>query len=323
MKSTISIIIPVYNVEKYLDYAVQSVINQTYNNLEILLVNDGSTDYSYKMCVEYAKCDNRIRVIDQNNGGLSYARNQGLKNSSGDYIFYLDSDDSIDKNTLENLYNNLIKYNADISICGYKSIFIDNTDALHNAFTSSGNIKIYNRYNLIKELLTTKNSLFIPAWNKLYKREIAIKTMFPVGRNAEDVATTYKMIYDSHTIVFEDTPYYNYSIRNNSLSQTNNFRYKDTLLALDERDAFFLQNKETELFKLSVINHLRMIIWFYTRIRKNNSAQNIEHINHLLQEFKSLYSTGYHYSRGIEKIMFKLFYYNPEFYFYLRNILRG
>ena len=117
----ISVIVPVYNVENYLPRCLDSIINQTYTNLEILLVDDGATDNSGKLCDEYAQKDNRIRVFHKENGGVSSARNMGLDNATGEYIAFVDSDDYIDKCMYEIMLNSSVQNNADIVVCGYLS----------------------------------------------------------------------------------------------------------------------------------------------------------------------------------------------------------
>ena len=122
MNPLISVIVPVYKAEKYLDKCVQSIVNQTYKNLEIILVDDGSPDNCPEMCDEWAKKDSRIKVIHKENGGVSSARNAGLDNSFGDYIGFVDSDDFIENDFYECLYDNLVENGADISFCTFKTL---------------------------------------------------------------------------------------------------------------------------------------------------------------------------------------------------------
>lgn len=119
----VTIIIPVYNVEKYLSRCLNNVINQTYSNIEIILVNDGATDNSQVICEEYKKKDDRIKLLVKENGGLSDARNYGIPYATGDYIAFIDSDDMIHTSYIEYLLNLIEKYNGDISICGYQSFY--------------------------------------------------------------------------------------------------------------------------------------------------------------------------------------------------------
>ena len=153
----ISIIIPVYNVEQYLSRCIDSVINQTYKNLEIILIDDGSTDDSGEICDEYALKDNRIKVMHKQNGGVSSARNEGLDISKGNYIGFIDSDDFIEKDMYEFLYDLLTKNNCDISCCN-KFIFKDNKFIASKSFPK-GNVLSFNEV-----LNDSKHDFYI--WNK-------------------------------------------------------------------------------------------------------------------------------------------------------------
>ena len=115
----ISIVVPVFNVEKFLKKCIESIISQSFSNFEVLLVNDGSTDGSLDICLQYTKIDDRVKVINKKNGGLSDARNAGIKYATGKYICFIDSDDFIEKEYLQKLYKNIVKYNSDVSMCEY------------------------------------------------------------------------------------------------------------------------------------------------------------------------------------------------------------
>ena len=133
MDKLVSIVVPVYNVDKYLDKCVNSIINQKYKNLEIILVDDGSTDESGKKCDLWAEKDNRIRVIHKENGGLSDARNVGIDNSKGYYISFIDSDDFIENDMIEVLLKEIKENNCDISICGYYKTYVDKDEIIDNS----------------------------------------------------------------------------------------------------------------------------------------------------------------------------------------------
>ena len=148
-KPLISIIIPVYKVEKYLEKCIKSVLSQTYKNLQIILVDDGSPDNCGNICDDYARVDNRIEVIHKANGGLSDARNVGLKAARGEYIGFVDSDDYVSNEMFENLYNTLISNDVDVSICNFY-IVIDNKNIIKNA---DNGVKIYNKLEILKEIL--------------------------------------------------------------------------------------------------------------------------------------------------------------------------
>lgn len=208
----VSVIVPVYNVEQYLDVCVNSIINQTYKNLEIILVDDGSTDASETICDEWALKDDRIKVIHKENGGLSDARNTGMRMSEGEYIFFVDSDDYIKGNAIEELVCALERDNADIviadSIC-----FNDGEDVQESAYF--GENKLYNQYQAAEHYA----SLAWSAWNKLYRRDVHISIEFPVGRIHEDEAIMFYLIANSQKILHIGQQLYYYRKRKGSITE--------------------------------------------------------------------------------------------------------
>ena len=211
-KSLISIIIPVYKVEKYLEKCIQSLINQTYENLQIILVDDGSPDNCGKICDEYAKKDHRIEVIHKSNGGLSDARNKGLEIAKGEYIGFIDSDDYIESDMYEVLYNLLKQYNADVSICNFYTVS-QGKIAIKNA---ENGIKEYNRIEILKEVLLD-NNIQSYAWNKLYKKELFDEIKYPVGKKYEDIGTTFYLLEKCNKVVVTGKPEYYYINRQDSI----------------------------------------------------------------------------------------------------------
>lgn len=210
----ISVIIPVYNVKKYLKRCLDSVINQTYKNIEIILVNDGSTDNSLKICEDYQKKDKRIIIINQKNSGLSAARNKGLDIAKGKYICFIDSDDYVTCDYVFYLYKLIKKDNFDFSACSTKLI-------INNIYTDNYDEEII--YELdpkeaLKLLLDNNNKITLSAWGKLYKKEIFKNIKYPVGKIYEDIETTGNIILNSKKIIYSTAPKYNYCIRNDSIS---------------------------------------------------------------------------------------------------------
>lgn len=185
-KEKISIIVPVYNVEKYIAECIESLINQTYHNIEIILVNDGSTDNSRSICATYAKSDNRIVILDKENGGLSSARNKGLDEADGRYVTFVDSDDYIANDMVECLYNLLVRNKADISCVGMSGVVSE---------VKTGNINDYETVEAKKaiEYILMEKNLTTSASGKLYKIELWKDIRFPYGKIFEDYATIYKV----------------------------------------------------------------------------------------------------------------------------------
>lgn len=219
----ISIIVPIYNTKKYIDRVVNRLINQTYHNLEIILVDDGSTDGSSMLCDKYKKKDNRIKVIHQKNSGVSVARNVGLKHATGEYIGFVDSDDYISLNMYETLYNNLINTNSDISVCNYLTF----KDKLPE-FDNESNIKIFDRIDALKDIISDgviTNFL----WNKLFKKEVFKNISFPLGKIYEDLYVMHRLIDNTDKICFDSKRMYGYYQRSDSyvnsysLDKNNNY----------------------------------------------------------------------------------------------------
>lgn len=209
----LTIIIPVYNVEKYVKKCLTSVINQTYKNLEIIVVDDGSTDNSGKICDEIASLDNRIQVIHKKNGGLSDARNKGLDIARGDYIGFVDSDDFIDNNMYEELLTACKKYNAEISICG-RICEKENLKEHYTLFTTQE--KIMSSEDAIKDLLL-QIDCDSAAWDKLYSAKLFNKIRYPFGVLHEDLNITSRLFALANKIVHTGKPLYHYLIRNGSI----------------------------------------------------------------------------------------------------------
>lgn len=213
----ISVIVPIYNVEKFLRKCVDSIINQTYKNIEIILVDDGSKDNCGTICDEYGKIDNRIKVIHKKNGGLSDARNAGLDMSTGECIVFVDSDDYINNTMIENLYNGINKYDADISCCA-KCLENENGMVLEiknrTAEYCISNTEAIEKFLLREEI---DNS----AWDKMYRRELFNEIRFPYGKYYEDIPTIYKLFCKANKIAHIGSVEYHYIIRNGSIINSN------------------------------------------------------------------------------------------------------
>lgn len=211
----ISVIIPVYNVEKYLPRCIDSIIGQSYQNLEIILVDDGSPDNCGRICDEYALKDNRIKVIHNKNGGVSSARNAGIDVSTGCFITFVDSDDYISENYIDILYSNLIESNSDISVINYTEIF---GEKINSKNISSGLRNVFSQHDFISLLLSKK--VICSCWGKLYKRDLFEYIRFPLGRvHAEDAWVLYKTCFKASRVVFDETVCYYYLIREGSAVQ--------------------------------------------------------------------------------------------------------
>ena len=275
----VSVIVPVYNVEKYLKQCLDSIVDQTLEDLEIVLVDDGSVDSSGTICDEYAKKDSRIEVIHKINGGLSDARNVGINRANGRYIGFVDSDDYIKEDMYEKLINLIKEYDADISICNLYDV-IDGKEYVRN---KDNGIHEYSRIDILKEILLDKN-IQSYAWNKLYKKELFDEIKYPIRKKYEDIGTTFYLFEKCNKIVVTSEPEYYYLKRADSL--VNNVT-ESTILDYTEiiiqRYLYIKQN----------IKELRKYNNYYlakTLITAHNDIENLENISEGMQQrYKKLY----------------------------------
>ena len=214
-KRTISIIVPVYNVEKHLGNCLESILNQLYSNYEVIIVNDGSTDNSTKICEEYAVRDTRIKIINKNNGGVSSARNAGLDNMVGDYFTFVDADDTIEPEFLSTLIQNAESNKADISICNYRSI--SNHLKEHYSATGKRDINAGKHFSFGDAYGET---IVVSACRKLYKTKAFSGHRFDESMHyAEDTLFSFYCLEKAEIVCYEDVFLYNYVLRSNSAMQ--------------------------------------------------------------------------------------------------------
>jgi glycosyltransferase involved in cell wall biosynthesis len=235
----ISVIVPVYKVEQYLHTCIESVLNQTYSNWELILVDDGSPDNCPQICDEYAAKDIRIKVIHKKNGGLSSARNAGLDIAKGDHMSFLDSDDFWSKDYLTILLNLCIKYDADIVQCG----FIRGTETVFPNITIGKGIKTFDNHSIF-----LKGYAKIIVCAKLYRKCLISEIRMPEGKINEDDFTTWKFYYRAKKILVTNQSLYYYTVNENSImaSQSKMPRL-DFIEAYKERIEFFQKNRVKDL----------------------------------------------------------------------------
>jgi glycosyltransferase involved in cell wall biosynthesis len=209
----LSIIVPVYNVELYLPKCLDSIINQTFTDFELILVNDGSTDSSVDICCNYIQKDSRIVLLDKENGGLSSARNLGLSNAKGQYVAFVDSDDWIDLSMYNSMISALEEMNADIVICGQKVVNMNGSLDVINTIEDS---VLYSEEEATK-LILKDEKIFSFAWDKVYRKELFNNIRYPEGRIYEDTATTYKLFHRTKSVYHINEAYYYYVRRQGSI----------------------------------------------------------------------------------------------------------
>jgi len=226
----ISIIIPIYNLENYISKCLDSIIMQSYKNIEIIIVNDGSTDKSADICEAYAKKDSRIKVIHQANQGPSVARNTGISVANGNYISFIDADDWIEPDMIEVLYENAYKYNSDISVCNINYVTINGDIILSRDGKSpfniynftDDNIVILEGYEKMIKYISQNVNLF---WNKLYKKHLFDSVTLPHNNKIhQDVLPTWQLVDKANRMVMSPLCKYNYLSREGSLSKVSYFK---------------------------------------------------------------------------------------------------
>lgn len=226
----ISIIVPVYNVEKYLNKCVDSILNQTFKEFELILVDDGSPDNSGAICDQYAEKDSRVTVIHKENGGLSDARNAGIEVAQGKYLGFIDSDDYIAEDMYDILYQNIKKYNADISSVELISVYNDH----FKLKDYSPEIKVLNQEQAMQVVLEG-TEFYAYAWNKLYNRNLFSEIRFPKGKTFEDAFIIMKILKRANKVVVSNLEKYFYVKRQNSImSSTFSKKTFDVIEAWEE-----------------------------------------------------------------------------------------
>ena len=239
----ISIIIPVYKVERYINRCIDSVLNQTYKKLEIILVDDGSPDQCPKICDNYAKIDKRIKVIHKKNGGLSDARNAGINIANGKYISFIDSDDWVEKDYIQKMYDMLKKYNLQLVI---GDVLVQYDSGL-NIDYSKNKQYVISKEKEFEKMLYGIRDLDNGAWCKLYSKELFNKIRYPVGMLYEDTATTYKLIDQTKSIGICSFALYHYMKRVDSITECEFNEKKLTLIDVTEEMTRFLERKYPSL----------------------------------------------------------------------------
>lgn len=276
----ISIIVPVYKVEQYLERCVNSLTNQTYKNIEIILVDDGSPDQCPQMCDGYAGEDSRIKVIHKKNGGLSDARNAGLDAATGEYIAFVDSDDWVEPDFIEQLYVNAKKEDADISIIGCTLVW---DDGRRKPVSNDKGYYVFDNEKAIREMLAQRK-FGCMVCQKMYRKQIFDTVRFPVGKLYEDVAVSMPTFLKARKVVFSGNYGYNYYQRNDSIVNSK----------FDERKLYFLEccqniikysDKHEKMYDTEAhIFYLRALMMFALTLYQN--SENEKNTEYIEQEIK-------------------------------------
>lgn len=239
MEPLISVIVPIYKVEKYLDKCINSIVDQTYNNLEIILVDDGSPDRCPAMCDDWAKKDSRIKVIHKENGGVSSARNTGIDTATGEFIAFVDGDDIIDKDMYAVLLDNALRENADITMCSFK-YFNYEKQSFCEGTAYYAERKILLPDEACADFFKTCNGHLVSLCNKIIKKHIFDGLYFPVGRVFEDWTLAPMLYYRANKICYIPQKFYTYIVHESSIVRTVTIkRYYDCVCADYDHYRFF------------------------------------------------------------------------------------
>lgn len=218
----VSVIVPVYNDEKYLKQCIDSILNQTYSNIELILIDDGSTDNSPKICEDYRQRDDRVRVLHKENGGVGSSRNAGLAMATGEYVLFVDNDDWLPENHVEDLYDNLKKNDSDIAVGNFNEFNEERSSFLYWINENDYFEKCYSPEEWFKMEYKTEfyniSMVFVVPWGKLYKRELFKDIVYPTDAKVEDDLTTWKVYLLADKISYINKSFYTHRILNASVT---------------------------------------------------------------------------------------------------------
>lgn len=281
----ITVIVTVYNIERYLERAVDSILSQTYRNLEVILVDDGSTDKSGELCDSYARKDSRVKAVHKENGGAYSARNAGLSAASGELVTFVDGDDWIDAEMYETFVSALEEQGADMAVCRYRKVFDDHTDDRSTPLAA-----VFEGQELLAKYLEEDEKWLIQTavWNKLWRRSLSEGLKFPQSLY-EDMYFTIRLLARSKKSVYLDTAFYNYycsraeSTTNIGLSQKT---FDDLIPNFYDRSAFLREIGREDLALLQDYYLYKRLLLFYTAVQRSRDARKKEHKAFLAQKLK-------------------------------------
>ena len=316
MKEKISIIVPIYNSEKYLKRCLDSIINQTYKNLDIILINDGSTDNSLKICKQYKDQDQRIMLINQKNHGVSYTKNKALKLATGDYIGFVDSDDVIDKDMFKNLHKLIEKTKSEIACCKYLRFTDD------YKFEIKNNYQIYDKFECLK-MLISETTITNFLWDKLFKRTVLEDIKIKSGIIFEDMDIIYEIIHKSTKIVVTDDILYGYYQRTDSY--THSYDYTKMLNYIDvyQKRYEFLSKNYPNL-KKQIDSSLIYSIFILFRMITLNQKKEILDDKEIIKQYnklKQLNKNINYFQNKLKKYLIKILIYNRYIFYHITTIL--
>lgn len=273
MQELVSVVVPVYNAQKYLQACVDSIINQTYRNLEIILVDDGSTDQSGMMCDEYAGKDKRVKVIHKENGGNGDARNTGYAQAIGKWLVMADNDDLLHPQQIEILLNVAKAKNADIVVGNYKPI-TDEEQPVNTLITD----EVYRKAEVLTEnhlcddeFLKKRSMILTTPWSKIWKKSLYEDVKFPKKSKHDDTWTTWKAYEKAKTVVFVDEVLHYWRNNPQSFSRIFDLSHLEGIDAYAEQLDYFIKNKKQRYVEIVFDEYLEMFFWCYNRMCENKA----------------------------------------------------
>ena len=304
MNPLISVIVPIYNVEKYLARCVDSIVNQTYKNLEIILVDDGSPDRCPQMCDDYAEKDSRIKVVHKKNGGLSDARNAGMAVATGEYISFIDSDDYVSDDFFECLLDVMNKENSDIAECSVVKFYEDNR---FDEFSDDLSVKTYDTQDAMSALIA-ENQFHQHVWNKLYKTELVKDIPYAVGKLNEDEFWTYQVFGRANKVSKLNKTMYYYFQRNSSIMGVGyNIRRLDALEGKANRQKY-IENNFPDLSTQAKIDLYGSCMFAYQSVLKSMSGADKKKALELIRKYRKMYNLSFDEIKLADKSERKYFY---------------
>lgn len=304
MNPLISVIVPIYNVEKYLARCVDSIVNQTYKNLEIILVDDGSPDRCPQMCDDYAEKDSRIKVVHKKNGGLSDARNAGMAVATGKYISFIDSDDYVSDDFFECLLDVMNKENSDIVECSVVKFYEDNR---FDEFSDDLSVKTYDTQDAMSALIA-ENPFHQHVWNKLYKIELVKDIPYAVGKLNEDEFWTYQVFGRANKVARLNKTMYYYFQRNSSIMGVGyNIRRLDALEGKANRQKY-IENNFPDLSTQAKIDLYGSCMFAYQSVLKFMSGADKKKALELIRKYRKMYNLSFDEIKLADKSARKYFY---------------
>ena len=304
MNPLISVIVPIYNVEKYLARCVDSIVNQTYKNLEIILVDDGSPDRCPQMCDDYAKKDSRIKVVHKKNGGLSDARNAGMAVATGEYISFIDSDDYVSDDFFECLLDAMNKENSDIAECSVVKFYEDNR---FDEFSDDLSVKTYDTQDAMSALIA-ENPFHQHVWNKLYKTELVKDIPYAVGKLNEDEFWTYRVFGRANKVARLNKTMYYYFQRSSSIMGVGyNIRRLDALEGKANRQKY-IENNFPDLSTQAKIDLYGSCMFAYQSVLKFMSGADKKKALELIRKYRKMYNLSFDEIKLADKSARKYFY---------------